>query len=319
VLAVLWAPPVSLTRAEVVEEIVARVNDDIITLTQLRERESRVVSELFSRYSGEELERKIREARGGLLRDMVRESMLLQRADTLGLDTQKIVDVGLEQIKRQNDIKTNEELLRTLREQGTTLEELREQILRYNVPPILLDREVRQKVSVNDKEIEAYYNDHREEFLIPETVTFREIVLKLGEGTDAEAQRAKAAAALAELEGGAPFEALVEKYSEAPSRDVGGRVGPLGPGELARQIERALRDLAPGGTSPAVESRYGLHILRLEERVEQRQRDLAEVRSEIEDKLREEKSGTAIEAYFEKLSKENFIEISAAYRDIEIR
>jgi len=265
------------------------------------------------RQAYEELERKVEEARAGLLRDLVRESMLLQRAETLGLDTGKIVDVGLEQIKRQNEIKTNEELLRTLREQGTTLDELRQQILRYNVPPLLIDREVRQKVAVSDKEIEELYEKHREEFLVPESVTFREIVLRLGEEVDAKAQEARSAEALAELEAGAQFEALVEKYSEAPSRQVGGKVGPLAPGELARALERALRELAPGGTSPVIESRYGFHILRLEERVQERQRDLAEVRESIEERLRDERTEAAVEAYFEKLAKENFVQISPAY------
>jgi parvulin-like peptidyl-prolyl isomerase len=300
-------------RAEVVEEIVARVNDHIITLSDLREREERVVGDLFERFSGEELERRVREARSTLLRDLIRESLLLQRAETLGLDTARIVEVSLEQIKQQNNIKTNEEMLRILREQGTTLEELRQQILRMNVPAIMLDREVRQKVGVSEAEIEAHYKEHIEEHRVPETVVFGEIVLRVDEGEDEEAERARAGAALAELEGGAPFEAVVGKYSEAPSREVKGRIGPINPDELARPIERALRAIEPGALSPVVQSRYGLHILKLEERSPARQKELQEVRSAIEDKIRSEKTGAALEAYFEKLRHENFINVSSAY------
>jgi parvulin-like peptidyl-prolyl isomerase len=297
----------------VIEEIVARVNEQIITLSDLREREERVVGELFERYSGEELERRVREARSTLLRDLIRESLLLQRAETLGLDTARIVEVSLEQIKQQNNIKTNEELLRILREQGTTLEELRQQILRMNVPAIMLDREVRQKVAVTEAEIEADYKERVDEFQVPETVVFSEIVLRVQEGEDEEGERARAAAALAEVEGGAPFEAVVEKFSEAPSREVKGRIGPIGPDELARPIERALRALEPGAVSPVVQSRYGFHILKLEERSPARQKELAEVRASIEEKIREEKTAAALEAYFARLRQENFIHVSAAY------
>jgi peptidyl-prolyl cis-trans isomerase SurA len=297
----------------VIEEIVARVNDQIITLTDLREREERVVGELFERFSGEELEKRMREARSTLLRDLIRESLLLQRAETLGLDMARIVEVSLEQIKRQNNIKTNEEMLRILREQGTTLEELRQQILRMNVPAIMLDREVRQKVAVSEAEIEEYYQAHVADYRVPETVVFGEIVLRVDEGDDEEAERLRAGAALAELEGGAPFEAVVEKYSEAPSREVKGRIGPIDPDELARPIERALRALEPGALSPVVQSRYGLHILKLEERSPARQKEIAEVRASIEEKIREEKTGAALEAYFAKLRQENFVHVSAAY------
>ncbi len=310
-LAAVAAPP---ARPDVIEEIVARVNDDIITLNMLREREAAVVGELFGRYAGQELEERVNAARATLLRDMIRESMLLQRAETLGLDTTKIVELGLEQIKQQNNIKTNEELLRTLREQGTNMEELRQQILRFNVPAIMLDREVRQKVGVSDAEVEAEYKAHEEEFRVPESVTFSEIVVRLEEGADKEAARQRAAAAVAELEAGASFEALVEKYSEAPSREVKGKVGPLDPNELARPIERTLRSLQPGQVSPVVESRYGLHVLRLEERSAERVRDLAEVREGIERKLREQKMQAAMDAYFEKLRSENFVHVSAAYQ-----
>jgi len=312
--ALLAGPYAPGARAEVIEEIVARVNDDIITLSQLREREAAVVGELFSRYSGEELEQRVDEARSKLLRDMVRESMLLHRAESLGLETQKIVEVGIEQIKHQNNLKTNDELMRALREQGTTMEELRQQILRYNVPAILLDREVRQKVSVSDAEIEERYKARREELRIPETVSYTEIVIRLEEGGDENAQRARAEAAAAELAAGAGFEALVESYSDAPSREVKGKVGPLRPEELAKPIERAIRELQPGQVSPVVQSRYGFHIVRLDARTQERQRELSEVREEIEDTIREEKMQVAMEAYFDKLRGENIVKVSPDYK-----
>jgi parvulin-like peptidyl-prolyl isomerase len=303
------------SRTEIIEEIVARINDDIITLSRLKEREAQIVGSLFSRYSGEELDEKVREVRSSLVRDLIRETLMLQRADVLGLDTSKIVDVGLEQIKRQNEIKTNDELLKILREQGTTLDELREQILRINVPPIMVDREVRQKVSVSEAEIESYYKSNVDEFRIPETVTFSELVLRLGEEADEDEVRTRVEAIVAELETGASFDALVQKYSEVPSREGGGRVGPLRPKELARPIERALRSLEPGTVSPIIESRFGLHLLRLDERVEERLIDLAEERDGIEDRIRQEKTQAELEKYFEKLTSENFIRISPAYRN----
>ncbi len=300
-------------KSEIVEEIVARINDDIITLSRLKEREGRVVEALFARYSGEELDEIVREARANLVDDLIREALMLQRAEVLGLDTSKIVDVGLEQIKRQNEIKTNDELLRVLREQGTTLDELREQILRINVPSIMIEREVRQKVSVSNAEIEEHYKDNIEEFRIPGTVTFTELVLRFGEDNDEDEVRARAEQIVSEVDAEASFDALVQKYSEVPSREGEGRVGPLRPTELARPIERAVRSLTPGEMSPIIESRFGLHLVRLDERVEERLVDLTEVQDEIEDRIRQQKTQVEIELYFKKLTAENFIKISPAY------
>lgn len=300
-------------RSEIIEEIVARINDDIITLSRLREREGQVVEALFARYSGEELNEKVREVRASLVQDLIRETLMLQRAEVLGLDTSKIVDVGLEQIKRQNEIKTNDELLRVLREQGTTLDELREQILRINVPSIMIDREVRQKVSVSDAEIEEYYKDNIEEFRIPGTVTFTELVLRFGEDDDQDEVHARAEEIVSEIDSGASFDALVQKYSEVPSREGDGRVGPLRPKDLARPIERTIRSLTPGEMSPIIESRFGLHLVRLDERVEERLIELAEVQDEIEDRIRQQKTRVEIDLYFKKLTVENFIKISPAY------
>ncbi len=300
-------------RSEIIEEIIVRINDDIITLSRLKEREGRVVEALFARYSGEELNEKVREARANLVQDLIHETLMLQRAEVLGLDTSKIVDVGLEQIKRQNEIKTNDELLRVLREQNTNLDELREQILRINVPSIMIDREVRQKVSVSDAEIEEYYKDNIEEFRIPGTVTFTELVLRFEGDDDKDQVRARAEQIVSELDSGASFDALVQKYSEVPSREGEGRVGPLRPKELARPIERALRSLTPGEMSPIIESRFGLHLVRLDERVEERLVEQAEVQDDIEDRIRQKKTQVDIELYFKKLAAENFIKISPAY------
>ena len=141
-------------QAVIIEEVVANVNGDMITKTDLEKREREVQETLYARLSGDDLDQALAEFRSTLLVDMINEKMLFQRALRMGLDLEQVYQSSLDSIMQQNNISTKEELVRILEQQGLSVQEFRESVLKYNVPDIMINIEVRRKISVNQIEVQ---------------------------------------------------------------------------------------------------------------------------------------------------------------------
>ena len=307
-----------LTRAAVIEEIAAWVNGQIITRSQLLERERQVVAQLSSRYVGDELDKEVEQARANLLSDMIREVILLQRAEILGLELDKVYQQALSQLKEQQGIKTNEDLESLLKQEGITKQELRETLLRFNVPDIMVNLEVRDKISIKDQEVTDYFEKHREDFRIEESFTVQEIVLTQ-EGRTPEELTRLGATVMEESKAGTPFNELVVKYSQAPSRFKDGMMGPLKRGDLSSEIESAALVLQPGAVSEPISTKAGLHIIRLESHTLAKEPNLTDARAHITSKLKQEKFVAALTGYFKNLMESNLIEVNANYKQYDQR
>jgi len=305
-------------RAAVVEEIVAWVNGQIITRSELMERENALVSQLSSRLVGDDLERELTRMRGTILSDMIRELILLQRAEILGLELDKVYEQALNQLKEQQGIKSNQELDNLLRQEGIDREELRKTLLRFNVPDIMVNLEVREKISVTDEEVEEYFQQNRESLRVKEEFTISEIVLLKEQHSDDELQELGASAEQ-DLAGGMPFNEAVVKYSEAPSRFKDGLLGTFGRGDLAPDIEAAALKLSPGEVSPPVQTPAGVHIIRLDSYTTPQDPDLEASRGEIVKRLKTQKFAKALDEYFKMLLETNRIEVNPNYKQYDAR
>jgi peptidyl-prolyl cis-trans isomerase D len=159
--------------------------------------------------------------------------------------------------------------------------------------------------SVTDQDLQAYYDQHREEFRVPEQVKVSHILIKTplpaaGAKEDEKAvtdARAKAEGVLKEVKAGGDFAKLAEKYSDDPgSAKNGGALGWIGRGRTVPEFEKAAFSLGKGQTSDLVKSSYGFHIIRVEDKQEAHLKSLAEVKSEIEQKVKQQKTTQATEA-----------------------
>ncbi|MBI3449417.1 MAG: peptidyl-prolyl cis-trans isomerase [Acidobacteria bacterium] len=304
------APPV---RGEIIEEVAAFVNGQILTRSEIADREAQIRQQLTRQFAGDELEAKITEARKNLLTDMIRELLLVQRAEILGLDLDKVYQQAIDNLKEQQGIKTNDEMSALLKQEGLTQEELRKTLLRYNVPDIMINLEVRQKLVVTDDELKAYFEKHREEFRVDESYKIREIVLLSDGHTDPELD-AITAQIKAELAAGTPFAELVLKYSEAPSRFQEGLVGPMSAADLSPALRAAVEKMKPGEVSEPVAMSHGVHLIQLDTKTDAKEPDFEAVKSGIENKIKQEKFQTALDDYWKKLYNENRINIPEKYR-----
>ena len=158
--------------------------------------------------------------------------------------------------------------------------------------------------TVTDQDLQTYYDQHREEFRVPDQVKVAHILIKTplpapGAKEDEKAvadARAKAEDVLKQVKAGGDFAKLAEKYSDDPgSAKSGGELGWIGRGRTVPEFEKAAFSLAKGQTSDLVKSSYGFHIIRIEDKQEAHLKTLAEVKSEIEEKVKREKAAHATE------------------------
>ncbi len=312
-LAALAAAGGAPARAEIVEEVAAFVNGQIVTRSELQEREEQVRAQLARQLNGMDLETKFNELKRTILSDMVREVILLQRAEIMGLDLEKIYKQAVDNLKEQQGIKTNDDFKALLEQEGIDEPELKRILLRFNVPDIMINLEVRQKIVVTPAEIEEYYGQHRDEFRVEETYRFREVVI-LGENHEPAEVEEIAGKLEADLAAGLPFGEAVLKYSDAPSRFQEGEVGPLRGEDLAPGILAELVKLEPGARSGRVRMRHGLHYVQLEARTLAKEQGLEDVRPGIEQKLKRDRFPAELEAYWKRLYGENRIEVRPIYR-----
>ncbi len=159
--------------------------------------------------------------------------------------------------------------------------------------------------TVTDQDLQAYYDQHRDEYRVPEQVKVSHILIKIplpapGAKEDEKAVadvRAKAEDVLKQLKAGGDFAKLAEKYSDdLGSAKVGGELGWIGRGRTVPEFEKAAFSLGKGQTSDPVKSSYGFHIIRVEDKQQAHLKTLAEVKSEIEEKVKQEKTAHATEA-----------------------
>ena len=159
--------------------------------------------------------------------------------------------------------------------------------------------------TVTDQDLQAYYDQHREQYRVPEQVKVSHILIKTplpapGAKEDQKAiadARTKAEGVLKELKAGGDFAKLAEKYSDDPgSAKSGGDLGWIGRGRTVPEFEKAAFSLGKGQTSDLVKSSYGFHIIRVEDKQEAHLKTLAEVKSEIEEKVKQQKVARATEA-----------------------
>jgi parvulin-like peptidyl-prolyl isomerase len=313
--ALAWILGQAPARAEILEEIVAKVNNSMITRTQLQDRLAIYEQQLRSKYSGMELQAKTEAAADGLLRNMITETLLVQRAEVL-LDLDKVRKNLLDDFKKQQKIESDEELDRLLKEQNMTRAELLDTLMRLSIPHEIINYEVRRKISVSDKDIQAYYDAHRKDFVRPERVVFREIVL-LYEEANKEEVRARAEAARRELDAGKDFGELAASISEVSSKERGGLVGPFTKGELRPEIESQVFALKPGDLAGPIESIRAFHIVRLETKEGEQVTPITDARDTITEKIRDSRFKQNLQVYLENLWKENYIYVYPKYGSSE--
>ena len=301
-------------QAAVVEEIVVKVNNRIISKSTLEERSDALMRQMAQQYSGADLQQAVQEAKEELLANLITESLLLERAETI-FDIDKIRLSLIDDFRKQQNIANDQELETALKEQGMTRRELEDHLMRLAVPNEIINYDVKRKISVSETELKAYYDKHLSRWETPSTVSLREIVLLYEPPTRAEVQ-GRAEQVAREARAGSDFAELVQHHSEAGTRESQGLLGPFPASDLLPAISAAAAKLEPGQISDPLDTGRSFHVIRLESRTERVVKPLTEVREEVYKSVREEKFRPRFQRYLKRLWKENYIEIAPKYESL---
>lgn len=298
----------SAAPAEELNSIVLRVNDEIATMVDYRQRrEARLaaIRELETT-STEDRQKLLGEAPRATMREILDELLLLSRARQLVIEPSRAeIDEAIDSTRQRMGLPNDAAFQNALRASGMTIDDYRERTARSLKTSQVIQREVHPRVRVEDEWIQRYFREHPDEFRVPAKVRVRELVLPSASFSDEEA-RDLAVAIRTALAGG-------EGMAEVAARLGAGRiVGPVDlgwvePGELAPALDAAVWALPPGALSPRIESRGGVHLVEVLERVESSIKPYPEVKSEIEAKERERRYDEVLKKYLGDLEKSAYL------------
>ena len=299
-------------RAEIVEQVVVKVNGDIITKTEF---EARQVAELRNRpelakasAGNAELQRAIAQIVPDLILNAVDELLMVQRGRESGyaLGDQQFATI-VESIRKSNNLEDEARFKEALKQEGLSMDDLRRNLERSMLVQQVTRVEILDKISINDEEARAYYDQHRTDFTSPTEVTLREILIEVPTSergvnvAQDDAARATAEDVRKRLVAGEPFPRLAGEVSAASSKANGGLIGPIHSDELAPQLRDMLAALNVGDITGVLRTQRGYQILKLEARTDSKVKSFEEARGDIGNKIGDQKMRGEREKYLEKL------------------
>jgi peptidyl-prolyl cis-trans isomerase SurA len=297
----LLAPPAG---AEVIERVVAKVNGEIITLSDFEARQ--VASVQGARVQPADVEAYLRANNAKILQDSIDDLLVAQRGYDLGVRVKpEYLQEVIDGIKKENNFESDQVLQEQLRREGMSLDDLKRSIERSVLRRQALTREVESKITVTEAEARADYEARRAEFDRPAAVHLQEIVLA---GSDEET--ADLARQIREkLAAGSDFAALAKVHSTAPTAASGGDLGWLKRGEMNAEIEKTAFALEPGALADPMPVAGGLRLIRLVEKTAGGLVPFDQARAEITRRLTQQRMEKSYDAYVEDLRKNALIEI----------
>ena len=282
--------------AEVIEQVLVKVNGDIVTKTDFENRQVQALRqrpELANVTDGSvELQKAIAEVAPNVILDAVDELLLVQRGREMGLslgDEQFAQILG--NIKKQNNLEDDARFQAALQQEGLTLPQLRKNLERQMFVSQVQQRDVADKISVTEDEAKTYYEAHKQDFTTTSEVTLREILVEVpttARGFNAaqdDDAKSKAEALRARVLGGEPFERLAAESSDAPSKANGGMIGPISHDELAPELQKQLDGMRVGDVTAPLRTAKGYQILKLESRSDTKVRSFEDARADISQRV----------------------------------
>ena len=308
----------------VVDEIVAKVNGDIITRTELQKTQQETLTALQQQQqqqhlTTEQIKDAYQQREKDMLRNRIDQLLLVQRAKELDLNVDTEVSKYLADLQRQEKIPDPDKFHELVRQQaGMSFEDFKQQVKENMMTRQVIGREVASRITIPQSEIEAYYNAHKKDFIRDERVYLREILVST-DGKDAAglaAAERKANDLYTRASRGERFADLAKDNSDASTAAQGGDLGAgYKKGDVDNQIESAVWSVKPGTVTKPMKTDHGWLILKVEEHTKAGQATLAEAQDEIREKLYEPKMEPKIREYLSSLRKSAFLEIKNGYAD----
>jgi peptidyl-prolyl cis-trans isomerase SurA len=326
--------PSLLSADTVVEEIIARVNNEIVTRTEyIRSRDQ--LKQEVQQQDPASADRAFAEKQRDVLRDLIDQQLLLQKGKDLGITGDTELIKRLDEMRKQMNLGSMEELEKAAEAQGASYEEFKQNLRNQIITQRVIGQEVGSHLALNKEEVKKFYEQHRAEMEQPEQVRLSEILIapktpaKPAAGADdkpvppseaeteaaLDAAKAKAQDLLEQFHKGAKFDDLAKKHSDGPSAKDGGDLSYFKRGTLSKELEDKVFALKTGEVTDVIRTKQGYVILQATEHQMAGIPPLKEVEPRIQDALYMQRLQPALRAYMTRLREEAFIDIKNGYVD----
>jgi peptidyl-prolyl cis-trans isomerase SurA len=299
----LLSAAINVSAATVVEEIVAHVGNEIITKTDFDREQQRLHDELSRRYQGEELQQRYEEQRKALLEFMVTQKLLEQRAAELNLNVDEEITAAVQRLREENKIPDDQTLDAALKQEGSSLKELREDFRRRIIQQRILWNYVQGKVNITEDEIKTYYDQHKTEMMTQPKTKISRYALA-GEEIPKDELKAEADRLLSELRSGK--EINQSDYSHLKMDEA----IEFTKTDIDPKIVAVLEATEVGSYTDPLEITSGWLILKVEERHEPEPIPFEEARTRIYNLLLQQRAEKYQKNFIEDLKKQNYVVIN---------
>lgn len=306
----------------VVEEIIARVNNEIITQSEYEKAKVAAADEAKQDCQGhctpEQLQIAIEDRQKNALRDLIDQSLLVQRGKDMGLSVEPDVIKKLDQIRIQNNINSMEDLEKAVSAQGVNWEDFKNNIRNGVLTQRVISSEVGSHITIGHDEIEKYYNEHKSEFVRPEQVALRSIEINTEKKSPEEIVelKKKAEATLKRIKDGEDFGEMAKRFSDGSTAKQGGFLGVYKRGELSKELEDVVFKMRKNDITDVMDTKQGFLILQVLEHYDEGEQTLAKVEPEITDKLYTARMEPAMREYVKTLREQSYVVIKPGYQDM---
>src|SRR5215469_4076965 len=308
--------PAAITpNGQVVEDMIVRVNDQIINRSDLERAQQQMA---YENQQGKVPPEEAVERQKDLLRDMIDQQLLLSRGKEMDINPDAEVVRRLDEIRKQNHLDTMEDLEKAARQQGVSFEDFKANIKNSIITQQVVRDEVGRRIQMTSGQEQAYYDAHKNDFMQPEQVRLSEILVPTPvDATDAVVAQAQAKAddIASKIKAGGKFDELAKQYSGGPTASQGGDLGLFKRGALAKVLEDQTFSLPAGQVTSPIRTRQGFVILKVTEHQAAGVPPLSEVEPQVQEALYMDAMQPALRAYLTKLREEAYIDIKPGFVD----
>jgi len=312
VMAIVGVLPIMTAHATIVDRIVAVVNDEIITLSELNSNTEVYLSRIGKKKELGQNAKVMNQLRGMILNTLIEKKLIDQEAKKLGVvatDTE-VADMMADLLKKKNI--SREQFEEQVVAQGSSVEAYEAEIKDHLTKMNLMGKEIKPKITISKIEIGNYYRTHRDEYEGKAAVRIKQILILVPKDADAETRQAKrnhAEDILQRLQRGESFQVLAVEYSEGSAANAGGDVGYVEKGLMMPAVEAVAFSLDIGATSGIIKSPVGFHIIRVTDKRGAGIKPIESVRSEIIGKIGDEKVEVKFNEWLKEQKEKSHIDI----------
>ena len=311
----------------VVEEIVARVNNSIITRSEMEKAKTQIMDEARQKGAGPD---ELQQRETNVLRDLIDQQLLVQKGTDLGITADTELIKRLDEMRKSMNLATMEDLEKEAEKQGISYEDFKQNLKNNIITQSVIGREVGSHIQTTTEETQQFYDEHKKELERPEQVALAEILIApvkpaadakegdpLPEPTPEQlaAAEKKANDVLAEIKKGLKFEDAAKKYSDGPTAQDGGQLGEFQRGALAKELEDRTWSMKKGDVTDVIRTRQGFIILQVLDHTQAGVPPLKDVTNQVQEAIYLKKLQPALRAYLTKLREDAFIDIKQGYVD----